>query len=138
MHKIRLLCGSIAVTIATHKNSKIQRLSEFFLMRIGACFATLAILSYTKIIDNNWYLRHLFSYFLLGIQWGRKGRNEGFNKVSISLPITVPGKSVVVLFSPESSNEDGRTSEISASGYTDHIEINQSVALSINWCAICR
>ena len=72
------------------------------------------------------------------IQWGRKGRNEGFNKVSISLPITVPGKSVVVLFSPESSNEDGRTSEISASGYTDHIEINQSVALSINWCAICR
>lgn len=69
MHKIRLLCGSIAVTIATHKNSKIQRLSEFFLMRIGACFATLAILSYTKIIDNNWYLRHLFSYFLLGIQW---------------------------------------------------------------------
>lgn len=70
MHKIRLLCGSIAVTIATHKNSKIQRLSEFFLMRIGACFATLAILSYTKIIDNNWYLRHLFSYFLLGIQWG--------------------------------------------------------------------
>lgn len=72
MHKIRLLCGSIAVTIATHKNSKIQRLSEFFLMRIGACFATLAILSYTKIIDNNWYLRHLFSYFLLGIQWGTK------------------------------------------------------------------
>lgn len=71
MHKIRLLCGSIAVTIATHKNSKIQRLSEFFLMRIGACFATLAILSYTKIIDNNWYLRHLFSYFLLGIQWGK-------------------------------------------------------------------
>lgn len=38
-------------------------------MRIGACFATFAILSYTKIIDNNWYLRHLFSYFLLGIQW---------------------------------------------------------------------
>ena len=70
MHKIRLLCGSIAVTIATHKNSKIQRLSEFFLMRIGACFATFAILSYTKIIDNNWYLRHLFSYFLFGIQWG--------------------------------------------------------------------
>lgn len=38
-------------------------------MRIGACFATFAILSYTKIIDNNWYLRHLFSYFLFGIQW---------------------------------------------------------------------
>lgn len=38
-------------------------------MRIGACFATFAILSYTKIIDNSWYLRHLFSYFLLGIQW---------------------------------------------------------------------
>lgn len=68
-HKTRPLCGSIAVTIDTHKNSKIQRLSEFFLMRIGACFATFAILSYTKIIDNNWYLRHLFSYFLLGIQW---------------------------------------------------------------------
>lgn len=71
MHKPRPLCGSIAVTIATHKNSKIQRLSEFFLMRIGACFATFAILSYTKIIDNSWYLSHLLSYFLLGIQWGK-------------------------------------------------------------------
>lgn len=68
-HKTRPRCGSIIVTIDTHKNSKIQRLSEFFLMRIGACFATFAILSYTKIIDNSWYLRHLFSYFLLGIQW---------------------------------------------------------------------
>ena len=89
MHKIRLLCGSIAVTIATHKNSKIQRLSEFFLMRIGACFATFAILSYTKIIDNNWYLRHLFSYFLLGIQWGNNVFNlNGFTK-EVTLPLNI-------------------------------------------------
>lgn len=45
-------------------------------MRIGACFATFAILSYTKIIDNNWYLSHLFSYFLLGIQWGRNSKDK--------------------------------------------------------------
>lgn len=63
MHKTRPLCGSIAVTIATHKNSKIQRLSEFFLMRISAYFATFAILSYTKIIDNSWHLSYLFNHF---------------------------------------------------------------------------
>ena len=62
MHKIRLLCCSIAVTIATHKNSKNQRLSGFYSMRIGAHFAVFAILNYTKIIDNNGYLSHLFSY----------------------------------------------------------------------------
>lgn len=60
-HKTRPLRGSIAVTIATHKNSKINVYLSFFLMWIGAHFAVFAILSYTKIIDNNGYLSHLFS-----------------------------------------------------------------------------
>lgn len=102
MHKIRLLCGSIAVTIATHKNSKIQRLSEFFLMRIGACFATFAILSYTKIIDNNWYLRHLFSYFLFGIQWGTGDLNRVVSK-TINLPLSVNS----ILFAAAQDGGDG-------------------------------
>ena len=86
MHKTRPLCGSIAVTIATHKNSKIQRLSEFFLMRISAYFATFAILSYIKIIDNSWHLSHLLSYFLLGIQWGKNTLTS--NGQQFTFPLT--------------------------------------------------
>ena len=58
-------------------------------MRIGACFATFAILSYTKIIDNNWYLRHLFSYFLLGIQWGVAVIAKPVEKVTLPLTSTM-------------------------------------------------
>lgn len=131
MHKIRLLCGSIAVTIATHKNSKIQRLSEFFLMRIGACFATLAILSYTKIIDNNWYLRHLFSYFLLGIQWGYvSNRKDG------DIMYLVSAKNSIVLATATSYS--GRAAAISTS---DCDEIKFSFVLdnpgNFRWFAIC-
>lgn len=32
-------------------------------MRISAYFATFAILSYTKIIDNSWHLSYLFNHF---------------------------------------------------------------------------
>lgn len=32
-------------------------------MRIGAHFATFAILNYTKIIDNSWYSSYLFNHF---------------------------------------------------------------------------
>lgn len=32
-------------------------------MRLGAHFATFAILSYTKIIDNSWYSSYLFNHF---------------------------------------------------------------------------
>lgn len=57
-------------------------------MRISAYFATFAILSYTKIIDNSWHLSHLLSYFLLGIQWVKSTVPTGKTYDDISFPIS--------------------------------------------------
>lgn len=135
MHKIRLLCGSIAVTIATHKNSKIQRLSEFFLMRIGTCFATFAILSYIKIIDNNWYLSYLLSYFLLGIQWGKcnsdtiQGYPISFNEEPIVLGIHYGSQANVNIVSSGSLGDAAL-----ANCFFYHSDYNGKV--QVNWIAI--
>lgn len=56
-------------------------------MRISAYFATFAILSYTKIIDNSWHLSHLLSYFLLGIQWVKSSVPSGKTYDDISFPV---------------------------------------------------
>lgn len=58
-------------------------------MRISAYFATFAILSYTKIIDNSWYLSHLLSYFLLGIQWVYAANGDNPYRTT-SFPIAFP------------------------------------------------
>ena len=100
-------------------------------MRLGAHFATFAILSYTKIIDNSWYSSYLFNHFWLGIQWG--ANIYGW----VAFPVTFTTyRRIITNHQGVQFMNSGVEEYDSLTGFTLNVENNTSTDNDAQWIAI--